>query len=137
MNQWRISFDDYGKYCQQFLALKPTQGFITGDQARVYFMQFGLPSTLLAHIWNLSDLNRDGRLDCKEFSIAMHLIGKAVAGTSLPQILPESMKQEPTASCYAWLYTYGVDIKFINNYDIFRNEKKLAICIRMGLSVLI
>uniref|UniRef100_A0A8C0G2U5 EH domain-containing protein n=1 Tax=Chelonoidis abingdonii TaxID=106734 RepID=A0A8C0G2U5_CHEAB len=42
------------KHDQQFHSLKPTSGFITGDQARNFFFQSGLPQPVLAQIWQSS-----------------------------------------------------------------------------------
>ena len=47
---------------------------------------------------SLADMNADGKMDKKEFSIAMHLISKKLHGFELPRVLPPSMKQEPTMS---------------------------------------
>uniref|UniRef100_A0A8D0FET4 Intersectin-1 n=1 Tax=Strix occidentalis caurina TaxID=311401 RepID=A0A8D0FET4_STROC len=82
---------------QQFHSLKPTSGFITGDQARNFFFQSGLPQPVLAQIWALADMNNDGRMDQLEFSIAMKLIKLKLQGYQLPSALPPVMKQPPIA----------------------------------------
>ena len=46
----------------------------------------------------LADLNADGKMDKKEFSIAMHLIKKKLEGFELPKVLPASMKADPVPS---------------------------------------
>uniref|UniRef100_A0A663MM45 EH domain-containing protein n=1 Tax=Athene cunicularia TaxID=194338 RepID=A0A663MM45_ATHCN len=38
------------KHDKQFDSLKPTGGYITGDQARTFFLQSGLPASILAEI---------------------------------------------------------------------------------------
>jgi len=38
-------------------------------------------------------LNKDGKLDRLEFSIAMKLIRNCLAGLQLPSVLPDSMRQ--------------------------------------------
>lgn len=93
---WKISADERSKHDQQFFSLKPVNGMISGEQARGYFLQSGLPSAVLAQIWNLADINKDGKMDKKEFSIAVHLIQKKLQGFSLPQTLPDTMKMDPT-----------------------------------------
>uniref|UniRef100_A0A8C3BUP4 Intersectin-1 n=1 Tax=Cairina moschata TaxID=8855 RepID=A0A8C3BUP4_CAIMO len=85
------------KHDQQFHSLKPTSGFITGDQARNFFFQSGLPQPVLAQIWALADMNNDGRMDQLEFSIAMKLIKLKLQGYQLPSALPPVMKQPPIA----------------------------------------
>jgi hypothetical protein len=71
-------------------------GIITGDQARNFFLKSTLPAADLAPIWSLSDLNRDGRMDKKEFSIAMFLIQKRLQGVPIPSVLPDSLRADPS-----------------------------------------
>lgn len=40
----------------------------------------------------LADINGDGKLDKKEFTIAIHLIRKKLQGSELPKTLPASLK---------------------------------------------
>lgn len=80
MDPWKILPDDQARYDQQFLQLNPVDGFITGQQARDFLLKANLPHPVLAKVWELSDINRDGKLDKREFSIAMHLIRKKLQG---------------------------------------------------------
>lgn len=41
-------------------------------------------------------MNGDGKMDKKEFSIAMHLIKKKLQGYELPKVLPASLKLDPS-----------------------------------------
>uniref|UniRef100_A0A8C5AQ49 Intersectin 1 (SH3 domain protein) n=1 Tax=Gadus morhua TaxID=8049 RepID=A0A8C5AQ49_GADMO len=86
-----ISLDERAKHDQQFHSLAPAGGYITGDQARNFFLQSGLPPPILAQIWALADMNSDGRMDIYEFSIAMKLIKLKLQGHPLPSSLPPSM----------------------------------------------
>ncbi|KAJ8282266.1 hypothetical protein COCON_G00047850 [Conger conger] len=96
LDAWVISVDERAKHDQQFHSLAPTPaGFITGDQARNFFLQSGLPPPILAQIWALADLNNDGKMDAHEFSIAMKLIKLKLQGHPLPPSLPPAMKQPP------------------------------------------
>uniref|UniRef100_A0AAQ6AK23 Intersectin-1 n=1 Tax=Amphiprion ocellaris TaxID=80972 RepID=A0AAQ6AK23_AMPOC len=96
-----ISVDERAKHDQQFHSLSPTAGgYITGDQARNFFLQSGLPPPILAQIWALADMNSDGRMDIHEFSIAMKLIKLKLQGHPLPPTLPPSMKQPPLYFMY-------------------------------------
>ncbi|KAM4692947.1 intersectin-2 [Discoglossus pictus] len=97
-NMWAITTEERGKHDKQFASLKPVGGLITGDQARGFFLQSGLPPAILAEIWSLSDLNKDGKMDQLEFSIAMKLIKLRLQGQSLPMVLPPVMKQPPVFS---------------------------------------
>uniref|UniRef100_A0A8C4QEA2 Intersectin-1 n=1 Tax=Eptatretus burgeri TaxID=7764 RepID=A0A8C4QEA2_EPTBU len=92
---WTITAEERAKHDQQFLGLNPISGFVTGDQARNFFLQSGLPRTVLAQIWTLADMNADGRMDQTEFSIAMKLIKLKLIGHNLPAVLPMSIKQPP------------------------------------------
>ncbi|XP_054981789.1 intersectin-1 isoform X3 [Sorex araneus] len=94
---WAITVEERAKHDQQFHSLKPISGFITGDQARNFFFQSGLPQPVLAQIWALADMNNDGRMDQVEFSIAMKLIKLKLQGYQLPATLPPAMKQQPVA----------------------------------------
>uniref|UniRef100_A0A8C0E6S3 Intersectin-1 n=1 Tax=Balaenoptera musculus TaxID=9771 RepID=A0A8C0E6S3_BALMU len=94
---WAITVEERAKHDQQFHSLKPISGFITGDQARNFFFQSGLPQPVLAQIWALADMNNDGRMDPVEFSIAMKLIKLKLQGYQLPAALPPVMKQQPLA----------------------------------------
>ncbi|XP_067421667.1 intersectin-1 isoform X3 [Emydura macquarii macquarii] len=97
LDVWAITVEERAKHDQQFHSLKPTSGFITGDQARNFFFQSGLPQPVLAQIWALADMNNDGRMDQMEFSIAMKLIKLKLQGYQLPSALPSAMKQPPIA----------------------------------------
>uniref|UniRef100_A0A2K6UW12 Intersectin 2 n=1 Tax=Saimiri boliviensis boliviensis TaxID=39432 RepID=A0A2K6UW12_SAIBB len=97
-NMWAITSEERTKHDRQFDNLKPSGGYITGDQARNFFLQSGLPAAVLAEIWALSDLNKDGKMDQQEFSIAMKLIKLKLQGQQLPVVLPPIMKQPPLFS---------------------------------------
>lgn len=55
---------------------------------------------VLGQIWNLADLNKDGKLDVKEFSIACFLIKRALTSPQgpacIPPTLPHSLLVDPT-----------------------------------------
>jgi hypothetical protein len=46
----------------------------------------------------LADLDTDGRMDRKEFSIAMHLIKRMLHGQDVPAVLPPSLRLDPLPS---------------------------------------
>ncbi|MBE7180330.1 MAG: hypothetical protein INR71_03815, partial [Terriglobus roseus] len=76
-------------------------GFITGEQAVAFFSESGLNEDHLATIWDLSDINSEGRLSRDEFALAMYLIrlqrGKqqSVLPTTLPpNFIPPSMRNQ-------------------------------------------
>lgn len=85
---------------------KENRGFITGEQAVSFFGNSGLPEDVLAQIWELSDINSEGRLTRDEFAVAMFLTrlqrSKRDLHAALPQTLPlnlvpPSMRRQPIA----------------------------------------
>lgn len=86
---WKITFEERTKHDASFMQLNPINGFITGDKAREFFIKSNLPNIVLGKVWNLADLNKDGKLDKKEFSIACSLIKKIL--TNGQSILPGSL----------------------------------------------
>ncbi|EPY74940.1 intersectin-2 [Camelus ferus] len=70
---WAITSEERTKHDKQFDNLKPAGGYIT-------------------------DLNKDGKMDQQEFSIAMKLIKLKLQGQQLPMVLPPIMKQPPMFS---------------------------------------
>lgn len=86
---WKITIEERTKHDTSFAQLGPINGFITGEKAREFFMKSQLATSILGQIWNLADLNKDGKLDKKEFSIACSLIKKVL--TNGQSILPSSL----------------------------------------------
>uniref|UniRef100_A0A6Q2YK79 Intersectin 1 (SH3 domain protein) n=1 Tax=Esox lucius TaxID=8010 RepID=A0A6Q2YK79_ESOLU len=86
---WAVPNSSRLKYRQLFNSHdKMMSGHLTGPQARTILMQSSLPQTSLASIWNLSDIDQDGKLTAEEFILAMHLIDMAMSGLPLPPVLP-------------------------------------------------
>mmetsp|Transcript_54422 Transcript_54422/g.127029 ORF Transcript_54422/g.127029 Transcript_54422/m.127029 type:complete len:707 (-) Transcript_54422:55-2175(-) len=74
-------------------------GFVSGTEARVILDNTGLPQMDLSHIWNLADMDMDGRLDFKEFVIALHLAFKRLKErVPLPPSLPLALLKEVEAT---------------------------------------
>jgi len=63
-------------------------GFLAAVQARSLLLQTGLAQQTLAGVWNLSDIDKDGKLSCEEFILAMYLCEVAMKGEPLPAMLP-------------------------------------------------
>ena len=51
MDPWVILPQERARHMEQFNSVGPADGFITGSQARGFFMQSGLPPMVLAQIW--------------------------------------------------------------------------------------
>ncbi|XP_028996085.1 intersectin-2a isoform X2 [Betta splendens] len=97
-SMWAVTPEERGKHDKQFDTLCPVLGFVSGEQARKFFLQSGLPASVLAEIWNLADMDSDGKMDRLEFSIAMKLIKLKLQGRNLPSTLPMVMTQPPVSS---------------------------------------
>ncbi|KAL2082614.1 hypothetical protein ACEWY4_022432 [Coilia grayii] len=108
VNIWAITPEERSKHDRQFDSLTPTLGYVSGEQARKFFLQSGLPASVLAEIWSLADLTSDGRMDRLEFSIAMKLIKLQLQGQPLPSALPAIMKQTPTPSIMTSSSRFGM-----------------------------
>lgn len=97
---WKITAEDRTKHNATFSQLNPLNGnLLSGEQAKPLFLKSGLPTPVLGQIWNLADLNKDGSLDRKEFSIACFLIKKVLTSPQghaiLPATCPKSLQIEP------------------------------------------
>ncbi|KAH9951498.1 hypothetical protein B0H21DRAFT_880758 [Amylocystis lapponica] len=79
------------------------KGYIEGEIAVPFMLQSELSEDVLAHIWDLADLNNDGRLTRDGFAVALHLIQGKLAGKEVPAsipmtLIPPSMRTQPPAS---------------------------------------
>ena len=63
-------------------------------QVRQVMVGSKLAMPILGQIWDLSDVDRDGFLDRYEFTVAMHLVFRALQGDKLPETLPEELSPE-------------------------------------------
>ncbi|XP_077973395.1 intersectin-1-like isoform X1 [Styela clava] len=91
-SDWAVPKQSKLKYNQQFnLNDSNKTGFLSGMQARFILTQTGLPQPILAQIWNLSDIDKDGKLTQEEFVLAMHLTDQAKSGAILPNLLPPNL----------------------------------------------
>ncbi|KAM9762311.1 ralBP1-associated Eps domain-containing protein 2 isoform 1-T1 [Menidia menidia] len=89
---WRITAEQLEYYTNQFKSLQPDLGaLILGAVAKTFFTKSKLPITELSHIWELSDVDRDGALTFSEFCIAFHLIVARKNGYPLPESLPPAL----------------------------------------------
>ncbi|KAL1921127.1 uncharacterized protein VTP21DRAFT_10843 [Calcarisporiella thermophila] len=90
--EWDVTPEERQKYSKIFENLdNMKQGYINGNDAVQFFISSKLPESDLFRIWNLSDINKSGRLSQEEFAVAMHLIHKKLTGSELPESLPESL----------------------------------------------
>ncbi|KAF8636468.1 hypothetical protein AX17_003284 [Amanita inopinata Kibby_2008] len=66
-------------------------GYIEGDVAVPFMLKSNLPGEDLARVWDLADLESNGRLTRDGFAVVIHLIQKKLSGQELPATLPHSL----------------------------------------------
>ena len=87
--EWAVPQSSPLKYRQPFNSHDKTMSVhLTGPQARTILTQSSLPQAQLASIWNLSDIDQDGKLTAEEFILAVHLIDVDMSGQPLRPVLP-------------------------------------------------
>nr|XP_036222340.1 intersectin-2 isoform X3 [Bactrocera oleae] len=91
VDPWVITQREKLKYQEQFKALQPQGGFVTGAQAKGFFLQSQLPPLILGQIWALADTDSDGKMNINEFSIACKLINLKLRGMEIPKVLPPTL----------------------------------------------
>ncbi|KAL7283168.1 hypothetical protein ACG7TL_002594 [Trametes sanguinea] len=90
--QWDVTPQEKANSDRIFDTLdKEKKGYIEGDVAVPFMLQSKLPEDVLAQVWDLADLNNDGRLTRDGFAVAMHLIQGKLAGKEIPTTLPLSL----------------------------------------------
>ncbi|XP_073258737.1 intersectin-1-like [Porites lutea] len=97
---WVVTSEDRTKHEATFQSLNPISGFLTGEQAKKYFLKSNLPPMVLGQIWNLADIDRDGKMTMQEFTIAVHLIQSKLKGIELPTSLPNSLRMTSMPSTF-------------------------------------
>jgi hypothetical protein len=79
----------------QFQALGPSEAgsgmSLSPSQVSEALLPLGIPTSTLATIWELSDIDRDGRLDADEFCVAVFLCRQVAAGHELRSTLPDKV----------------------------------------------
>ncbi|KAL3055439.1 hypothetical protein OYC64_018172 [Pagothenia borchgrevinki] len=90
-SQWAIRPDEKGKFEGIFESLCPLNGLLPGDKVRPVLINSKLPLDALGKIWDLSDVDKDGQLDKDEFTVAMHLVYRAMENEPVPATLPTSL----------------------------------------------
>ncbi|XP_075264426.1 intersectin-1-like isoform X3 [Convolutriloba macropyga] len=89
-NGLSVTSDEKQRYDRMFMALLPPgHQLVGGDKMKEVFLKSGLPPKVLGVIWEKSDLTKDGKLDQKEFAIAMCLIEHVMGGNNVPPVVPQ------------------------------------------------
>ena len=88
---WALQ-DSADRLLPSFEALGPEGGFLSTQKARDVLVKTGLSKDQLRHIWNLSDMDRDGLFDHDEYVVAMFLCDAVIQkGRPIPSELPASV----------------------------------------------
>lgn len=91
-SEWAVPKQSKLKYNQLFNTHDSHKtGYLSGVQARFILTGTGLTHQMLAQIWNLSDIDNDGKLTQEEFVLAMHLTDMAKSGSMIPAALPPNL----------------------------------------------
>nr|XP_061834495.1 ralBP1-associated Eps domain-containing protein 2-like [Nerophis lumbriciformis] len=89
---WRMTEEQQQYYTHHFQSLQPDLGArILGVAAKNFFTKSKLPIAELSHIWELSNVDKDGALTFSEFCTAFHLIVARKNGLALPDTLPPAL----------------------------------------------
>ncbi|KAF9354706.1 hypothetical protein BGX26_007469, partial [Mortierella sp. AD094] len=90
---WDVTPDEKAKFDRFFDQLdKSGTGLVGGEEAGKFFLNSRLPESVLAQIWDLSDITGSGSLSKDEFAVAMLLINrKNATGAPIPKTLPLSL----------------------------------------------
>ncbi|CUM62573.1 uncharacterized protein PRCAT00000125001 [Priceomyces carsonii] len=89
---WIVTPTMKQQYASIFANLdKSNTGQLSPDQVASFLMTSKLGQQDLATIWDLSDIQNTGIFSLLEFSIALFLVNKKLAGEELPNIVPDSL----------------------------------------------
>ncbi|KAF9582078.1 hypothetical protein BGW38_000675 [Lunasporangiospora selenospora] len=107
---WEITPEEKAKFDKFFDQLdRSGTGSLGGEDARRFFMNSRLPETVLAQIWDLSDITGSGTLSKDEFAVAMLLINrKNASNTPIPTTLPLSLIPPSLRTRTAASTTFGI-----------------------------
>ncbi|KAF8126520.1 hypothetical protein EV363DRAFT_1174019 [Boletus edulis] len=92
------------------------RGYIEGDVAVPFLLQSKLPEEVLAQVWDLADINNDGRLTRDGFAVAMYLIqgklsGKEIPASLPPTLVPPSMRSNGPTSPFATVSPQPAEVR--------------------------
>eukprot|EP01084_Bolivina_argentea_P268377 455816_1 len=89
--QWVVSLEEKTKYETRFYSLSLVMGKASGNQVMNIMLESQLSKEVLRKIWDLSDIDQDGKMDNEEFVLCMYLIDMVKHGIALPLKLPMTL----------------------------------------------
>ncbi|KAK8845561.1 hypothetical protein IAR55_006276 [Kwoniella newhampshirensis] len=104
------------------------KGVIEGDVAVPFMIQSQLDENVLASIWDLADIRKEGKLTRDEFAVAMHLINLKLAGQDIPTTLPNSLvppslREEYGQGAQEVLANQGTSSATKDLFDLFADDE--------------
>ncbi|KAF7666734.1 hypothetical protein LDENG_00095460 [Lucifuga dentata] len=90
-SNWSIRPEEKGKFEGIFESLSPVNGLLSGDKVKPVLINSKLSLDVLGKIWDLCDADKDGHLDKEEFTVAMHLVYRAMEKEPVPTTMPASL----------------------------------------------
>jgi len=92
LDPWRLFPEQKRYYLEEFSKLQKEEGgLLAGLIAREFFLKSKLSREELMLIWEMADLDQDGKLTKLEFCLAFHLTNVRRNGFPLPHAVPESL----------------------------------------------
>jgi len=89
---WAIAPHQRSQYEEHFAKQNIKDGKLDGRVAVQFFMKSRLKNEQLREVWNLADVDKDGKLTKEEFCIAMHLVMLVTRkGFPIPKELPAEL----------------------------------------------
>ncbi|KAI8831555.1 hypothetical protein BC829DRAFT_449352 [Chytridium lagenaria] len=103
--EWSVKEEDRTMAFQFFDQLDVNKrGYLSGEDSYGFFLKSNLEQSILAKIWDLSNITKSGKLSKEEFAVAYYLIKSVLSGQALPDTLPSALipprlrPQAPAAS---------------------------------------
>nr|XP_048309439.1 epidermal growth factor receptor substrate 15-like [Myodes glareolus] len=107
---WAVKSEDKAKYDVIFDSLSPVDGFLSGDKVKPVLLNSKLPVEILGRVWELSDIDHDGKLDRDEFAVAMFLVYCALEKEPVPMSLPPALV--PPSKRKTWVVSPAEKAKY-------------------------